>query len=194
MPAYLFNVDILKSIWPIILTVVLLALGVSLFADKEKRKEVFLVMLTFSMMGMVTGYLTGLSSEPAVGAVVPALLSLMGGILLIIASKSEKNSKEEIKTRLFIISIGVFIFSLTFLLGTQWGGTMREIGRIKLEEKGEKFKFKLEEYRKSETYLIWHSCVEFKVNEYRKNLGLPTPEANRDSLNQEVIDACRRQY
>ena len=183
MPEYLSHVDIWKSIWPIILTAVLLALGVSLFANKEKRKEVFLVMLTFSMMGMVTGYLTGLSSEPAVGAVVPALLSLMGGLLLIIASKSEKNSKEEIKTRLFIISIGVFIFSLTFLLGTHWGGTTREIGKLKLEE-----------YSKGEAYLRWHSCVEFKVNEYRKNLGLPTPEANKDSINQEVIDACRRQY
>ena len=194
MPEYLFNVTTLKAIWPIILTAVLLAWGASLFVDKEKRKEVFLVMLTFSMMGIVTGYLTGLSSEPAVGAVVPALLSLMGGLLLMIASKSEKNSKEEIKTRLFIISIGVFIFSLTFLLGAHWGGTTRAIGMFKLEEYSKREKSKLEEYIKSEEYLIWHSCVEFKVNEYRKSLGLPTPEANKDSINQEVIDACRRQH
>lgn len=81
MPPYLTNTESWKSLWPI----VLVALGLALFsamlaADSGQRKtqikELFFVLTAFSMLGMVTGYLSGFSREPALNAVLPAVLSL----------------------------------------------------------------------------------------------------------------------
>ena len=84
MPSYLINAEVWKSLWPIVLVALGLASFVALLVcmnkqRKELFRELFFVLTAFSMLGMVTGYLSGFSREPALGAVLPAVLSLMGG-------------------------------------------------------------------------------------------------------------------
>lgn len=156
MPPYLTNLEIWKSIWPIILVVILLAATVSLLAhSKDQRKEIFLVALAFSILGMVTGYLTGFSRESAIGAVLPAVLSLMGGLMIFLVGKSQESRS--------IVSISMIVFSFTLLLGAGWGAVMRDTA---------------EEYKKSEFYLQQQAFIEAEINEFRGDLGLLPLEQN----------------
>lgn len=158
MPPYLTQIEVWKSIWPIILVVFLLAAIISMFeCKKEQRIELFLVVLAFSILGMVTGYLTGFSRESAVGAVLPAVLSLMGGLMIFLVGKSKESRA--------IVSISMIVFSFTLLLGTGWGAVMRSTA---------------EEFKKSEAYLKKQSFIESEVNEFRKKLDLP-PIENKDA-------------
>lgn len=158
MPPYLTHAELWKSIWPIIAIVVLLAFAAALLVCKKnktsedikkQKREIFLVVLAFSSLGMVTGYLTGFSRESVVGAVLPAVLSLMGGLMIFLIGKS-KESRE-------IVSISMFIFSITLLLGTGWGSVMRGVS---------------EAYSTSEIRLKQQAYIESEVNEFRLNLGL----------------------
>jgi len=160
MPPYLIQIEVWKSIWPIILTVFLLAIIISMFEpNKKKRIELFLVTLAFSILGMVTGYLTGFSRESAVGAVLPAVLSLMGGLMVFLVGKTQESR--------VIVSVSMIVFSFALLLGTGWGAVMRSTA---------------EEFNKSEFYLKKQSFIEAQVNEFRDNLDL-LPLKNKVSTN-----------
>ena len=155
MPPYLTQIEVWKSIWPMILLVILLATVISMFApNKTQRLELFLVVFAFSILGMVTGYLTGFSRESVVGAVLPAVLSLMGGLMIFLVGKNQESRS--------IVSISMIVFALTLLLGTSWGAVMRSTA---------------EEFKKSEEYLKYQAFVEAEVNEFRSNLGLPPLES-----------------
>ena len=130
-------------------------------AEKTKRKEYFLVFLSFSMLGIVTGYLTGFSREPAVGAVLPAVLSLMGGLLVFMVGKDASNRK--------ILCSSMFLFSLMLLIGSGWGSVMRDKAVYFLETRAAA----AEALKKSELYLKQQAFIESQVNEFRKNLDLP---------------------
>src|SRR5690242_10409183 len=45
------------------------------------------ISFAMSMLGLVTGFLTGLSRAPAVGAVLPAMLTLIGGLVLLFVGR-----------------------------------------------------------------------------------------------------------
>jgi len=126
------------------------------FGNKGQRKEVFFVVLAFSMLGIVTGYLTGFSREPAIDAVVPAMLSLMGGILVFLIGKNKESRS--------IVSVSIFSFTFMILLGSSWGSVMRDVAI---------------EYKFSVQYLKQQAFIESEVNEFRSNLGLEPLELNK---------------
>jgi hypothetical protein len=159
MPPYLTHLEAWKSIWPILLAVFLIAFAVPWFSgNKGQRKELFLVVLAFSMLGIVTGYLTGFSREPAIGAVMPAALSIMGGLLVFLVGKNQESRS--------IVSISMFSFTFMLLLGAGWGSVMRDVAL---------------EYKSSEQYLKQQAFIESEVNDFRTSLGLPPLGIRKDS-------------
>ncbi len=149
MPPYLTHLETWKALWPLPLATVLLSLFLLQIIPKENRKESFLLLLAFSLLGIVTGYLTGFSRESAVGTVLPAVLSLIGGLAIFLVVKDKI-------TRIYV-SMAVLSFSLSLVLGTSWGAVMRETA---------------EEFKISERYLKSRALIESDVRKYRKNLGL----------------------
>jgi hypothetical protein len=78
----------------------------------------FLSILTFALLGFVTGEIMGQSRESAVGAVLPAVLTLLGGIVIyLIGSKG-------IQTQAVVSSMA-FCFALALLGGTLYGARLR---------------------------------------------------------------------
>ena len=69
------------------------------------------------MLGMVTGYLAGYSREPTLGTVLPSVLSLMGGLVVYLVGKES--------TSRVIVSVSMFVFALSLLIGCGWGAIMR---------------------------------------------------------------------
>lgn len=150
MPPYLTHIEMWKSIWPIPLTAMLITFILFILAGKyEDRKGLVLVLLSFSMLGLVTGYLTGFSRESAVGAVLPSVLSLFGGLAVFLIGKNKESR--------IITSLAVLSFAISLVLGTSWGSIMRQ---------------SWEEGKISKEYLQRQALIEVEVNEFRENLGL----------------------
>jgi hypothetical protein len=92
----------------------------------EKFRANFFPALGFAfpitLVGYVTGNLTGASRSPAVGNVIPAVLALLGGLNIYFFGSESKNKA--------IVGFCVSIFVLVFFYGL-WGGVVnRENGRI----------------------------------------------------------------
>ena len=150
MPSYLTHIENWKALWPLPVTVVVLVFLFTVFIrSREKRLEFGLLLAAFSMLGLVAGYLTGFSREPAVGAVLPAVLSLMGAVAVFLVGKN-------VASRM-VVSLSVLIFSISLVFGTSWGAVMRQTA---------------EDFRTSEAFLKQQALVEVQVKEYREALGL----------------------
>ena len=151
MPPYLTHAEAWKALWPMPLTALVLAALVSSLAWKRKNfVERFVVLASFSMLGLVTGYLTGFSRTAAVGAVLPAVLSLLGGVTAFILGRSQES-------RLLVGSM-MFVFSLTLVMGSAWGSIMRDYA---------------DRVDQSEQVLMHRAYIESEVNAFRNELGLP---------------------
>jgi hypothetical protein len=160
MPPYLNNAEDWKSLWPILfITIGLSFLLAILSVNRAQRrnaeivKECFVVLATFSMLGTVTGYLSAFSREPTLSSVLPAVLSLIGGITVILITKNKDDR--------ITISTSVFLFALTLLIGSGWGATMRN--------RYEEYK----DYEKIRNELIANAVLEDEINAFRKKLSLP---------------------
>lgn len=117
MPLYLYNMQVFKTLWPMLFLVTILALvSCFLFSERGNRKTIFVTVMAFSSLGLISGYLTGFSREPAMSALIPSVLSFMSGILLFLITKG-KNSTA--------VSLSVVVFSFLLMLGAQWGSVMR---------------------------------------------------------------------
>lgn len=101
--------------------------------------------IPLASIAAVSGYLTAMSREPAVTAVIPGILTLLGGISIYIISR---------RTREFlIVSNVVFVFSFTFLISVAYGSYVRETGLI--------------------SRMIYLTEQERSLRIYRQNRGLP---------------------
>jgi hypothetical protein len=150
MPPYLTHIEMWKSIWPIPLTAMLITFILFILAGKyEDKKGLVFVLLSFSMLGLVTGYLTGFSRESVVGAVLPSVLSLFGGLAVFLIGKNKESR--------IITSLAVLSFAISLVLGTSWSSIMRQ---------------SWEESKVSKEYLQRQALIEVEVNEFRENLGL----------------------
>lgn len=155
MPPYLTHLASWQALWPIPLAVVLLsALGYALIRPKEGGQDLILGLAAFSMLGLVSGYLTGFSRVPAVGAVLPAALSVVAGLAVFMLGKD--------KAIRALVSLSVLIFSTSLVLGTTWGAAMRQTS---------------EEYLRSQKHQEDLALIEVQVREYRQALGLPAAPA-----------------
>jgi hypothetical protein len=85
---------------------------------RKDFRLLLLVLLTFSLLGFVTGQIMGQSREPAVMAVLPAVLTLLGGIVVyLIGAKG-------IQTQAVVSSM-VLCFAMALLIGVHFGGRLR---------------------------------------------------------------------
>lgn len=151
MPPYITHIENWKALWPLFVTVlVLTALFYSIVRPKQGKRDLALLLAAFSALGLVTGYLTGFSRSPAVGAVLPAVLSLVAGLAVFLLGK-------DVGSRA-IVSLSVLIFSIGLLLGAGWGSVMRQTA---------------EDYAICEQVLKQRALVEAEVMEFRESLGLP---------------------
>ena len=84
--------------------------------DKTFVMSIF-AFFVFSLVGLSTGYLTGMSREAAVGALVPAVLSLVAGAAVFLFDRTAGQS----------ITLGLSIvgLSISLVLGTVYGSKNR---------------------------------------------------------------------
>lgn len=106
----------------------------------------FAISMPIALLGYVAGYLTGLSRSPTVGTIVPAVLTLIGGFGVYLFDTEPKKR--------ILIGYTIFLFALVLFYGANVGALNREAG---LEER-----------------LKDLSQQEFRVRNFRKNLGLPS--------------------
>jgi hypothetical protein len=82
--------------------------------------ETIAVLVALSFIGIITGYLTGLSRTPVVGAVLPAVLTVIGGLVLFIVTRE---APPEFRTLTATCTIALM---LNLLLGSLWGSLSRD--------------------------------------------------------------------
>ena len=158
MPAYLTSLIVWTTVWP--LPLISFFISAALYfvnRSKEAKENLLLVLLAFSMLGIVTGFLTGLSRTAAVGFVLPAVLSLVGGLAIFLIGSDSK--------RRIIVSLSVLAFSINLLIGSSCGAITRTIA---------------EEQIFSTKYLQKRAFIEVQVREFRRALGLPEWSYARD--------------
>ena len=128
VPDYLAKTPLLDDLWPIVSLVFFMAFIFSFFgSSRENRKEFFLVLLSFSMMGIVVGYLTGVSISPVVTALVPSSISFIGGLLIFLIGKNNSSRA--------IASLSMFLFCLLLFIGMEWGSKAKECALAENEKR-----------------------------------------------------------
>lgn len=157
MPPYLADATLWWSLVPIpalVAIVVVFALAWLRWrgAKAVEALQNVLPLAAFLLMGLVAGYLTGLSRESAVGAVVPAVLSVLGGAAAVLVGRA---TDQAVVTR---VSGLILLFSLGLFIGITWGSSMRQA---------------VVDFDSSEMEQIRRSHVELKVREFRESIGLP---------------------
>jgi hypothetical protein len=68
----------------------------------------------------VTGFLVGLSQTPVVAAIVPAVLSLLSGLVLIVVAREGESGAR------LLTAAAAAALVLNLLLGSLWGARVRE--------------------------------------------------------------------
>ncbi len=156
IPPYVADATLWLSLLPIpafVIVTALIACGV-LFATGQKAVAVNTLMplSAFLLLGLVAGYLTGISRAPAVDAVLPAVLTLLGGAAAGFIGKSPGSAL------ILRISGLILAFAIGLLVGTTWGSAMRQ---------------SIDDFDQSELELIRRSQVEASVREFRIARDLP---------------------
>lgn len=118
MPSYLTRPEIWVALWPIPLAAVIVSVLGMLLAGNCSR-SMLLSLLAFAMLGLVVGNLAGLSREPALGAVLPAVLSLIGALAIYLMGQQPE--------RQVYIGVLILVFAVDLLLGACWGAEMRGV-------------------------------------------------------------------
>ena len=73
-----------------------------------------------ALIGAVTGFLVGLSQTPVVAAIVPAVLSLLSGLVLIVVAREGESGAR------LLTAAAAAALVLNLLLGSLWGARVRE--------------------------------------------------------------------
>jgi hypothetical protein len=154
MPFYLNEGYTFRQLWPLVSLALATAVGLALlFGLRAVRRwpprirlrldrNHLMVATAFAGLGCVIGYMTTLSREPAVDAVLPAILSLVGAIaiFLIGGAKDEHGPAAdavpaagehfpwpapEVRKR-EVVTIGMLALSMTLMVSAVWGAYQRE--------------------------------------------------------------------
>lgn len=88
---------------------------------------ILLSLAAFSLLGAVVGRYIGLGGSDAVllSAVLPTVLTLIGGALVFKSEKMEGRNRDS-DIRAGVISFSVILFLITLMLGTRWGLVERD--------------------------------------------------------------------
>jgi len=160
----IFNLGIVVGTSLVIYILVALSgWGLKLLVSKYSEEEVniqalyigYAAALPFGISAMVLGYLSGFSFEPAASALVTGVISLISGAAFIIFTQDLK--------ALMPVGIVIVVFALNLLSGATLGSNLRDEALAVTKEEADTLK----------SELLQNALIEFSVNNYRKNLGLP---------------------
>ena len=120
MPDYLLNVETWKALWPLVLFPLVASVAICLaFSAKPLRASVALV-FALSLIGIVTGQITGLSRSGAVGDVLPAVLGLLGGIMIYLIGEHGVR----LQSAVIMAVVGL---TINLVVGIYWGSHSRQL-------------------------------------------------------------------
>src|SRR4029453_3544566 len=85
---------------------------------RKDFRLLLLVLFSFSLLGFVTGQIMGQSREPAVMGVLPAVLTLLGGIAIYLVGAKGLQTQA-------LVAAMVSCFALALLTGVHFGGRLR---------------------------------------------------------------------
>ena len=120
MPSYLTEWALWRDLLPLPLFATLVTSGLVFgkIVRRDEAKLAVIVVGAMALLGIVTGQLTGQSREPAVGAVLPAVLGLIGGVTVYLFAMKEPKTQ-------VLVGLAVVAFSINMLVGTFWGAKLR---------------------------------------------------------------------
>ena len=131
-----------------------------------------LPIFALALLGTATGVLAGLSRESAIGAVVPAVLSLVGGLSIYLLGLKKGDSK--------LVNGAVVALSISLILGTFWGAMMRSFAerdhanwQVDMERSKILWKTQQERENVSLARRKLEALDEDALNTFRRKLGLP---------------------
>ena len=135
LPSWLIDPEPWGEFWPLPLSAIVVAFIVAAFVHHPNRlRQRYLItvgaMFAMALLGIVTGKIMGQSREAAVGTVMPAILTFLGGALIYILNT--RGVRQQIMG-----SAAVIGFTLCLALGIHWGATARvnaELNALKLKE------------------------------------------------------------
>jgi hypothetical protein len=119
----LFNTWALNIVVTALLTAVFLSLIAILPALRRKgaRRVLWpslLAVFTFSILGFVAGQIMGQSRTPVVGTIIPAVLTLLGGVAVYLIGTKGTRAQSN-------VSVMISCFTIAFLLGSLMGIRLR---------------------------------------------------------------------
>jgi hypothetical protein len=157
VPYYVTDIAYWQTFWPVPGLAVIVALVLSrLGRTKWERRSWSVALFAISMLGAVTGLMSGLSRAPAMGAILPAVLGLVGGVTVYLVGR-------DIGDRL-LVSLAIIALTFTLFIGGGWGASLRQAS---------------EDFRSSEQELKRAALVERNVQRFREKLGLsPCPPSS----------------
>lgn len=162
MPTYLIKTSIWQALWPIpVLSMVVVMILYPLIRKTEKVAATLSAVAAFGLLGAVTGILTGLSRDPAVGSVLPAILSLVGALTLYILGLKKGDA--------LLVSVCVISLTLNLLISIFWGADLRQVATYHEQILSQD----LNASGPSAEALMNKADTESLVMEYRKSLRLP---------------------
>lgn len=111
-----------QGIFPVSLPFIIICTVVSFFCSlfsKHSMRVTLPIILAFGFIGGVAGYSAGVSRVPVVGTVIPAMLTLVGGVLGYLFGK------DNIKEWRFVIPFCIVILTFNTFTGLFIGSQMR---------------------------------------------------------------------
>lgn len=124
MPAYLSSTYVWATLIIQIVVAVVTSAGLLLLARRQGSKlsalDLYVAILALAFVGIIAGYMTGLSRTPVVGAILPAILSVIGGLVLFIVTRDAAPGFRA------LTAAGTIALMLNLLIGTLWGSLSRE--------------------------------------------------------------------
>jgi len=176
MPFYITNISVwidtgVLILWAFILSIIFTSIE---YKNNPNKLLTFISIFTFSILGTIIGYITGQSREPAVTAVLPSVLTFIGGISLYILGQENNKSK-------LLTSICIIVFSISLFVGIQWGVNIRENYYKEKKESQVDYnttKFKLKKLKQEHLINIERILYEDELLEMRRELGLEIQDNN----------------
>jgi hypothetical protein len=119
MPGYLTDLEIWKALWPLFFFALASAFAICRIFTAKAYRGTLPPVFALCLLGIVTGQVTGLSRDAAVGTVIPAILGLLGGIVLYLIGSKGKELQG-------LVVMGVVGLSLNLVVGIYWGAYSRD--------------------------------------------------------------------
>lgn len=118
MPPYLRDAAVWANVWPPLFGAGVIA-GVLWLVT---RRQWFLPLYAFTILGFVTGLVMGNSRAPVAGAVIPAILTLVGGLTIYLVAKDEQRRQ--------LVAACVIGLAISVWIGAMWGAILNEAATV----------------------------------------------------------------